>query len=151
MIKINNFQIQIQREKKTIQPAYENLDLANKKLHESLKKYKNTAVDNCHKQLVKKWEIIKKKYQEYIKNSSEEALLRAETLCLGFLENLKELLNLTSVDDSILNASAKYAIEAAVGVKEKLETFEDFFKAKSIKNFSLGSYPLKTVVYLYRL
>uniref|UniRef100_A0A6P7GK90 Hermansky-Pudlak syndrome 1 protein homolog isoform X1 n=1 Tax=Diabrotica virgifera virgifera TaxID=50390 RepID=A0A6P7GK90_DIAVI len=132
-------QVQIQREKKTLQPAFENLELATKKLHESLKKTKHSAIENSHKQLMKKWDIIKKKYQEYLKNGSEEALLRAETLGLGFLENLKELLNLTSVDDSVLNSSSKYVIEASMGVKEKLTNYEDFFKAKSIKNFSLGS------------
>ncbi|CAG9856964.1 unnamed protein product [Phyllotreta striolata] len=132
-------QVQIQRDKKTLQLAYENLDLANRKLHESLRKSKTASIESCHRQLAKKWDVIKKKYQEYLKTASEEAILRAETLGLGFLEQLKELLSLTSVDDSVLRLSSKFASEAASDVKNKLEIYEDFFKAKSIKNFSLGS------------
>lgn len=133
--------VQIQRDRDTLQPAFENLDLATRRLNDSLKKNKNSAIESSHKQLIKKWEVIRKKYQEYLKNASDEALLRAETLALGFLENLKELLSLTSVDGSILQASRKHVIEAAKIVKEKLDTFDEFLKVKSIKNFSLGSYP----------
>ncbi|XP_056643966.1 BLOC-3 complex member HPS1 isoform X1 [Diorhabda sublineata] len=132
-------QVQIQRDNQTLQSAFENLELATKRLHDSLKKTKNVTVDNSHKQLMKKWDIIKKKYQEFLKNNSEEALLRAETLALGFLENLKQLFSLTSVDDSILSCSAKYVIQAALKVKEKITLYEDFFKVKSIKNFSIES------------
>nr|XP_023028272.1 Hermansky-Pudlak syndrome 1 protein homolog isoform X2 [Leptinotarsa decemlineata] len=133
-------QVQIQRDKEILQPAFENLDLANRKLNDSLKKNKNSAIELSHKQLVKKWEVIKKKYQEYLKSTSEEALLRAETLGLGFLENLKELLGLTSVDDSVLISSTKYIKQVATSVGHKLDMFEDFFKAKGMKNFSFGSY-----------
>ncbi|KAG5880595.1 hypothetical protein JTB14_002400 [Gonioctena quinquepunctata] len=132
-------QVQIQRDKEILQPAFENLDLANRKLNDSLKKNKNSTVEVSHKQLTRKWEVIKKKYQEYLKSSSEEALLRAETLGLGFLENLKELLGLTSVDESILTSSAKYIRQVANIVGEKMEIFEEFFKVKGIRNFSLGS------------
>ncbi|KAJ8928403.1 hypothetical protein NQ314_019068 [Rhamnusium bicolor] len=135
--------VQIQRDKETLRPAFENLDLATRRLNDSLKKNKNTAIENSHKQLMKKWEVIRKKYQEYLKNTSDEALLRAETLALGFLENLKELLGLTAVDGSVLKYSSKYMKEAAKIVKEKLSVFEEFLKAKSIKNFSLGSYPFE--------
>lgn len=134
-------QVQIQREKETIQLAFENLDLATRRLNDSLKKNKNAAIENSHKQLAKKWEVIRKKYQEYLKNSSDEALLRAETLSLGFLENLKELLSLTTIDGSIVKASEEFVKVVANGVKEKLEMFEEFLMAKSLKNFSLGSYP----------
>ncbi|XP_018574507.1 Hermansky-Pudlak syndrome 1 protein isoform X2 [Anoplophora glabripennis] len=132
--------VQIQRDRETLQPAFENLDLATRRLNDSLKKNKNSAIENSYKQLMKKWEVIRKKYQEYLKNASDEALLRAETLALGFLENLKELLSLTSVDGSILQASRKHVVEAARIVKDKLDTFDEFLKVKSIKNFSLGSY-----------
>ncbi|CAG9815580.1 unnamed protein product [Phaedon cochleariae] len=133
-------QVQIQREKEIMHPALENLDLANRKLNDSLKKNKNSAIENSHKQIVKKWEIIKKKYQDYLKNDSEESLLRAETLGLGFLENLKEILGFTSVDESVLNSSVDYIKEVSSGVIEKLETYEEFLNVKSINNFSLGSY-----------
>nr|CAI5850418.1 unnamed protein product [Callosobruchus analis] len=138
-------QVQIQREKETLQPAFENLDLATRRLNDSLKKTKNSLVENSHKQLMKKWDVIKKKYQEYLKNASDEALLRAETLALGFLENLKELLSLTSVDSAILQLSVKSVKEVANGVQDKLAAFDEFLKAKGIQNFSLGSSDSLTV------
>ncbi|CAH1963927.1 unnamed protein product [Acanthoscelides obtectus] len=138
-------QVQIQREKETLQPAFENLDLATRRLNESLKKTKNSQIENSHKQLMKKWDVIKKKYQEYLKNASDEALLRAETLALGFLENLKELLSLTSVDSAILQSSVKSVKDVANGVQDKLATYDEFLKAKGIQNFSLGSSDSLTV------
>lgn len=134
-------QVQIQRDRETLQMAFENLDIAIRRLNESLKKSKNTPIESCHKQLVKKWDVIKKKYQEYLKNASDESLLRAEALSLGFLENLKELLSLTSIDEAILKTSENYVKDVSIVVKKKLESFEDFIRTKSIRNFSLGSYP----------
>ncbi|KAL3277184.1 hypothetical protein HHI36_012535 [Cryptolaemus montrouzieri] len=132
-------QIQVQRDFTVMRPAYENLELAVKKVNDSLKKNKNVAIDACHKNLIKKWDIMKKKYTEFLKNSSEEALLRAETLALGFLENLKELLHLTTVDETILKSSQESVIEAAKVISEKLSSITDFVKVKAMKNFSLGS------------
>lgn len=134
-------QIQVQRDFSVMRPAYENLELAVKKVNDSLKKNKNVAIDTCHKSLVKKWDSMKKKYVEFLKNSSEEALLRAETLALGFLEDLKDLLHLTTVNEGILKSSQKNVIEAARLVSEKLNSIKDFVKVKAMKNFSLGSYP----------
>lgn len=136
-------QIQVQRDFSVIRPAYENLELAVKRVNDSLKKNKNTAIDSCHKKLVKKWDTMKKKYTEFLKNSSEEALLRAETLALGFLEDLKELLQLTTVNGGILKSSQNHVIEAAKLVSEKLNSIKDFVKVKAMKNFSLGSYPFQ--------
>ncbi|XP_045467647.1 Hermansky-Pudlak syndrome 1 protein homolog [Harmonia axyridis] len=133
-------QIQVQRDFSVMRPAYENLELAVKKVNDSLKKNKNVAIESCHKNLVKKWDLMKKKYIEFLKNSSEEALLRAETLALGFLEDLKKLLHLTTVNDGILQSSQKNVIEAAKLVSEKLNSIKDFVRVKAIKNFSLGSY-----------
>ncbi|XP_060521851.1 BLOC-3 complex member HPS1 isoform X2 [Cylas formicarius] len=132
--------VQIQRDKETLQLAFENLDLATKKLNISLKKNKNTDIEASHKQLMKKWDVIKKKYQEYLKTGSEEAILRAETLLLGFLENLKQLLTLSSVDDSVLDFGAEHVLNISQKVKKDLSTFTEFFTVKGIKNFTFGSY-----------
>ncbi|XP_044757484.1 Hermansky-Pudlak syndrome 1 protein homolog [Coccinella septempunctata] len=133
-------QITVQRDFSVMRPAYENLELAVKKVNDSLKKNKNAAIDACHKNLVKKWDSMKKKYTEFLKNSAEEALLRAETLALGFLEDLKQLLHLTTVNEGILKSSRKNVIEAAKLVSEKLNSIKDFVKVKAMKNFSLASY-----------
>ncbi|KAK9875116.1 hypothetical protein WA026_005909 [Henosepilachna vigintioctopunctata] len=132
-------QIQMQRDFAVIRPAYENLEVAVKKVNDSLKKNKNTAIDNCHKNLLKKWDAMKKKYTEFLKNSSEEALLKAESMSLGFLANLKELLHLTTMDDNVLKSNQKNMIEASKVVSDKLDNIKDFVKVKVMKNFSLGS------------
>lgn len=133
--------VQIQRDVETLRPAFENFDLAIKKLCEGLKKLKHSTLEQCYKQLSKKWDITRKKYQEFFKNGSEEALLRAETLVIGFLDNLKDVLNLTAFDKTFLLLNEKYAVESAVVMKDKLDCFIDFLKVKAIRNFSLGSYP----------
>ncbi|CAH0552941.1 unnamed protein product [Brassicogethes aeneus] len=129
--------LQSQREKSVLQPAFENLELAIKKLNDSLKKIKNSPFESAHKQIMKKWDVIKKKYQEFFKNASDEALLRAETLILAFLENLNHLLKLTSLDEGI--NTGNFVKLASKTVKTSLANYNEFFKVKSIKNFSLGS------------
>lgn len=133
--------VQIQRDMETLRPAFERLDLGVKKLCDGLKKIKTSAVEQCYKQLLKKWDFTKKKYQEFLKNASEEALLRAETTVIAFLDNLKEILNLTSFDKTFLHVNRSHVEESANIMKEKLDCFNDFLKVKAIRNFSLGSYP----------
>lgn len=133
--------VQIQRDTETLRPAFNNLDTAIKKLFDALKKSKNHTTDNCLKQLTKKWEMIRKKYMDFIKNSTDESLLRAETLSLGLLENLKELLSLMSVDGSIVYSTQKQTKQTAENVSKELNNYKEFFKVKAMKNFSLGSYP----------
>lgn len=133
--------IQIQKDAETLRPAFENLELAMKRLNDALKKSKNGLIENSGKQLAKKWDIIRKKYLDFIKSNSDEALLRAETLALGLLENLKQLLSLTSIDEKIVASSQKQTIEVAKIVSEKLNSYNEFLKVKSIRNFTLGSYP----------
>lgn len=144
-------QVQIQRDNETLQIAFENLDIAMRRLNDSLKKNKNISVDHSYKQLTKKWDVIKKKYHEYLKNGSSESLLRAETLSLGFLENLKELFNITSTNDAILKSTTQAVKKVRVTVKDKLKNFEEFLRTKSIKNFSLGSYPFKYFRFNYQM
>lgn len=133
--------VQIQRDIETLRPAFENLDVSVKKLCEGLKKIKNSSVEHSYKQLLKRWDFTRKKYIEFIKNASEEALLRAETSIIGFLDNLKEVLDLTAFDKTFLVANEKFVQEAAAAIRNKLNCFNDFLKVKAIRNFSLGSYP----------
>ncbi|KAF5295998.1 hypothetical protein FQA39_LY12770 [Lamprigera yunnana] len=134
--------VQIQRDVETLKPAFENLDTAIKKLTDGLKKVKNSTYDLTQKQLFKKWEHMRKKYVEFIKTNSSEALLRAESGTMNFLDVLKEMLNLTAFDNSVLNSSQIYVTEIMNVVQEKLQSFNEFFMAKALRNFTLGSYPL---------
>lgn len=138
--------VQIQRDADTLRPAFENLDHSVKKLCEGLKKLKSSSVEHCYKQLLKKWDFIRKKYMEFIKSASDEALLRAETSIMGFLDSLKEVLNLTAFDKTFLLSNQKYVEEAAIVIKKRLNCFNDFLKVKAIRNFSLGSYPFLCIV-----
>lgn len=137
-------QVQIQRDNGTLQIAFENLDIAMRRLNDSLKKNKTISIDHSYKQLSKKWDVIKKKYQEYLKNGSNESLLRAETLSLGFLENLKELFNTITTNETVVNTTKESVRKVGVTVKARLQSVEEFLRTKSMKNFSLGSYPFKS-------
>ncbi|RZB38900.1 Hermansky-Pudlak syndrome 1 protein -like [Asbolus verrucosus] len=116
------------RDVETLRPAFDNLDTAIKRLNDAFKKNKNSTIDYSAKQLLKKWDIIRKKYLDFIKTSSDEALLRAETLALGLLENLKQLLNLSSIDEKIIFSTQKQTLEVAKFVSDKLNSYNDFLK-----------------------
>lgn len=133
--------VQVQGDSETLRPVFEKLDVCIKKLCESLKKMKNNLLESAYKQLSKQWEFIRKKYLDFIKNQTHDSLLRAETSTSTLLENLKDILQLTSFDNNFLNDSSKNSLEVAKFVKEKLEYYNDFFKVKVFCNFSLGSYP----------
>lgn len=84
---------------------------------------------------------MKKKYQEFVKTSDSECILRAESSTLGLLECLRELLAVTCFDMSMLHASSGKMLEMAALINDKLAMYSDFLKAKAMKNLSLGSYP----------
>uniref|UniRef100_A0A1Y1JYQ2 Hermansky-Pudlak syndrome 1 protein homolog n=1 Tax=Photinus pyralis TaxID=7054 RepID=A0A1Y1JYQ2_PHOPY len=130
---------QIQRDIETLKPAFDNLDTAIKKLTDGLKKVKNSTFELSYKQLSKQWDYMRKKYLEFIKANCSDALLRAESATMNFLDILKELLNLTAFDNSVLNASQVCVKEIVNMVQEKLESFNEFFRAKALRNFTLGS------------
>ncbi|KAL1510026.1 hypothetical protein ABEB36_004682 [Hypothenemus hampei] len=133
--------IQVQREKESIQLGYENLELAVRKLRESLKKSKNRTLDTVYKVLMKKWDVIKAKYKEYLTTSADEHILRAEGLAINFMDVLKEISNYIVKNDSVLKCSGAHVSSATSLIIGKLGDFTEYFKTKGIKNFSLGSYP----------
>ncbi|XP_030756816.1 Hermansky-Pudlak syndrome 1 protein homolog isoform X2 [Sitophilus oryzae] len=132
--------IQVQRDKEKIQFGFENVELAVKRLNDSIKKVKDGSIESVHKQITKQWEIIKTKYKEYLKSGLNEAILRAETLLPGMLDELYDLFRLISKDSTILDSSFRKVSQVLPRVKSDLEVFTDFFKVKGTKNFTLGSY-----------
>lgn len=141
--------VQIQKDLETMKPAFENLDTAVKKLNDGLKKAKNSSLELSYKQLLKKWEYMRKKYVEFIKTHSNGSLLNAESSTMGVLDTLKELLHLTAFDNSVLNSTQACVKEITKNVSGKLESFNEFFKAKALRNFTLGSYPLFLQLYFF--
>ncbi|XP_076257995.1 Hermansky-Pudlak syndrome 1 protein isoform X2 [Rhynchophorus ferrugineus] len=133
-------QVQIQRDKDTIQLAFENLELAVKRLNDNVKKIRNTSIETYHKQLMKQWDIIKGKYKDYLKTTQNDAILRAETLLHSYLGDLKEFYNLVSGSDSLMGTTKNYVINIIPKLKADLIIFTNFFQVKGVKNFELGSY-----------
>lgn len=140
---LHNLQsVQIQRDVETLRPVFENLDSSIKKLCDALKKSKNNMIETVLKQLNKHWDFMRKKYQEFIKVQSGEALLRGESMTAGLLDIFKEILKVTAYDEEIMKSTQRAANECSKIVMEKLVLFKDFLKVKAMKHFSLGSYPL---------
>lgn len=137
--------VQMQQDVETLKPAFENLDTAVKKLTDGLKKAKSSsksALELSYKQLLKQWDGMRKKYLEFIKSNSNEALQTAENSTAGLLKILKELLSLTAFDNSVLYTTQVCLKDITKMVSNKLQNFNEFFKAKALRNFTLGSYPL---------
>ena len=133
--------VQIQRDVDTLRPVFEKLDASVRKLCDGLKKVKNASVELNQKKLAKQWDFMKRKYSEFIKAQSAEALLRAESSTGNLLDVLRDVLMSTASGRCDTEANHKAAIEASKVVIEKLSNFDDFFKMKGMNNFTLGSYP----------
>lgn len=135
--------VQIHREVGSLKPVVEELDNSIKKLLDHLKKMKSSSasLESKYKSLTTKWDFMKKNYMEYIKTQKEEPISKAESNSKVLLDILKDLLRLTSRDEVMLTNSQKHLESIGKYVKMQLELYEDFFKVKALKNFTLGSYP----------
>lgn len=131
--------VQMQSDEDTLRPVFDNLDNSIKKLCDALKKTKHGGIEFAYKQLTKQWEFMKKKYLEFMKAHSAEALLRAESSTPGLLDTLKEILSLTCFDQTVLKSSQRHINVIAEGVAEKFLSYNDFLKVKALRNFPLGS------------
>ncbi|XP_069670133.1 BLOC-3 complex member HPS1 [Periplaneta americana] len=131
----------LQREMEEVKHAFESLESGVKKVFEGLKKIRHIKqeVENCQRRLQNKWEFIRKKYIEYLKTADPECLLRVESSTAPFVEDLKEMLQMTCFDTRPLNIG-RDAVQAVAGtVKHRLSDFSNFLKVKALRNFTLGS------------
>ncbi|GAB1869418.1 Hermansky-Pudlak syndrome 1 protein-like protein [Camponotus japonicus] len=138
---INN--LQFQRDLDELKPAFENLDIAIKKMLEGIKKNRSNVgndVDMCQKRLQTKWDFVRKKYSDLLRSRDLEVVLQIEANTSGFLETLKELLRLTCFDRNFLKQGIDVLTTVGRLVRQKLNDFSDFLKVKALKNFTLGSY-----------
>lgn len=139
---INN--LQFQRDIDELKPAFENLDIAIKKVLEGIKKNRSNVgndVDMCQKRLQTKWDFVRKKYNDLLRSRDPEVILQIEANTSGFVETLKELLRLTCFDRNFLKQGTDVLTTVGRLVRQKLNDFSDFLKVKALKNFTLGSYP----------
>lgn len=142
---INN--LQFQRDIDELKPAFENLDIAIKKVLEGIKKNRSNVgndVDMCQKRLQTKWDFVRKKYSDLLRSRDPEVVLQIEANTSGFVETLKELLRLTCFDRNFLKQGIDVLTTVGRLVRQKLNDFSDFLKVKALKNFTLGSYPFLT-------
>jgi len=139
---INN--LQFQRDIDELKPAFENLDIAIKKVLDGIKKNRSNVgndVDMCQKRLQTKWDFVRKKYSDLLRSRDPEVILQIEANTSGFIETLKELLRLTCFDRNFLKQGIDVLTTVGRLVRQKLNDFSDFLKVKALKNFTLGSYP----------
>ncbi|XP_029156975.1 Hermansky-Pudlak syndrome 1 protein homolog isoform X1 [Nylanderia fulva] len=137
---INN--LQFQQDLDELKPAFENLDIAIKKVLEGIKKNRSNVgndVDMCQKRLQTKWDFVRKKYNDLLRSRDLEVVLQIEANISGFLETLKELLRLTCFDRNFLKQGIDVLTTVGRLVRQKLNDFSDFLKVKALKNFTLGS------------
>ncbi|KAG5333721.1 HPS1 protein, partial [Acromyrmex charruanus] len=136
---INN--LQFQRDIDEMKPAFENLDVAIKKVLEGIKKNRSNVgndVDMCQKRLQTKWDFVRKKYSDLLRSRDPEVVLQIEANTSGFVETLKELLRLTCFDKNFLKQGIDVLTTVGRLVRQKLNDFSDFLKVKALKNFTLG-------------
>ncbi|KYQ46387.1 Hermansky-Pudlak syndrome 1 protein like protein [Trachymyrmex zeteki] len=126
---INN--LQFQRDVDEMKPAFENLDVAIKKVLEGIKKNRSNVgndVDMCQKRLQTKWDFIRKKYSDLLRSRDPEVVLQIEANTSGFVETLKELLRLTCFDKNFLKQGIDVLTTVGRLVRQKLNDFSDFLK-----------------------
>jgi hypothetical protein len=139
--------IHLQRDMDEVKHMFDYLESGIKKVVEGLKKMRHLRpeVENLQRKLQYKWEFMRKKYLEYIKTTDSDCLLRVEASATPFVEDLKELLQVTCFDSKVLDVGRDAVLAVASTVKHRLSDFSSFLKVKALRNFTLGSYPLVTL------
>lgn len=134
-----------QREMDLLKPAFENLDASMKHITDGLKKckIKNAHIDNMHRNLHNKWEVVKKKYSDFFKTDNNDYLVSVDSLMGVLWEALRYLFHAACFSEEVSNKEETRAIDVARKVKSRLSSFSDFLQVKAMKNFTLGSYPFE--------
>lgn len=140
--------VHLQGDMDEVKHTFDNLESGIKKVFEGVKKIRHIRpeVENCQHKLQCKWEFMRKKYLEYIKTTDSDCLLRVEASTAPFVEDLKELLQFTCFDTKLLDIGRDAVLAVASTVKHRLSDFSSFLKVKALRNFTLGSYPLVTLI-----
>ncbi|XP_067012194.1 BLOC-3 complex member HPS1 [Anabrus simplex] len=133
--------IQLQKELEGVKHAFDCLDTGMKKIFDGQKKSRSSRaeLESCLRKLQNRWEFIRKKYIEYMKTNELDCIVRIESTTSGFIDSLKELLQLVCWDVSAAT-QGRDVIQGVVSlVKHKLSDFSNFLKVKALRNFTLGS------------
>ncbi|KAG8320508.1 hybrid polyketide synthetase [Homalodisca vitripennis] len=139
LVMVENIQI-TENGEEGIRKVMEILDGSMKRIFDSLKKNKNQntpQIETVTKQLHSKWDQLRKKFQEVLKE--KEGALGIDALSANLHVLLRTLLRLTCLDRTGLERGSEAAELVTQQVRASLTDFTAFLKVKAIRNFSLGS------------
>ncbi|XP_018330447.1 Hermansky-Pudlak syndrome 1 protein homolog [Agrilus planipennis] len=132
--------LQNQRNFEMMKLAMHNLEVAVNILNTKLKNLKAQKVEINHKMITSRWKATKKAYDDFLKYGSDEAFMKSELALGNFADVLKKLFDAIGFDYDLVNSTKKTLKDATDVVRERLMPFNDMFRVKALKNFSLGSY-----------
>ncbi|KAL1123010.1 hypothetical protein AAG570_003334 [Ranatra chinensis] len=138
-------------ETETARRGMERLESAMKRVFEGIKKTRPissavaAALGSNKEVLHTKWDLLKRQWKEHL----DDGQMASVTACCGGLTSgLRELYQLTVLDDSSVASALPHALSIAQTVAATLAHFTDFLKVKALRNFTLGSYPFFYYIYL---
>lgn len=134
--------IQLQGDLENLKFSFDSVDNYVRQTVESVKKakYNNVDIDSTLKKFATKWEILRKKYLDFLKDSERDLIIRIESNLPGFSEDLKELFITICLDCEIREYDFGRISEISALVEEKLLEFSEFISVKAQRNISINSY-----------
>lgn len=132
--------MQVQKDIEGVRHAFDFLDSGMKKIFDGIKKFKNSKrIEMCKKNLITKWGFLRKKYIEFIKNPDSECIVQIESSTTKFLDCLKLLLELTCLDETVLQEHRPVIESVYLTARDRLKDFSEFLQVKVLRNFTLTS------------
>ncbi|XP_075223124.1 Hermansky-Pudlak syndrome 1 protein isoform X4 [Lycorma delicatula] len=124
---------------------FENLENGVKRIFDSLKKVKNKQeVEPLTKNLQLKWDQIKKKYSECVKNNEDVGMTLSSSVA-NLLLSLRQLYQIMCNSSTNLPVSHTAVSKIMLQAQKSLFNFTDFLQAKAYHNFTLKSRALLTI------
>ncbi|XP_050543318.1 uncharacterized protein LOC126906659 [Daktulosphaira vitifoliae] len=125
--------------------SFDLIDMSMKKIIELFKK-KNApfapsrSVTTIITYLTNRWEPLKKKYIEFMKNNESVALNAIESSNINIISSLKDLQHHCMLNESLIDNYTKEAVnEASALVATMLRDYTSFFEVKALNNFTMRS------------
>lgn len=142
LCKLQEVQIR-DKDKGIMRSSVETADNSIKRLNESLKKKSIiSGIDKLHistlKATLKKWELVRKKYEEYVKNRNADSLQKVDSTVDSIIASLRSTYSNCVLNISAVNANHNAVLPIFLNVQNSLQEFAEIFKTSS-NNFVLGT------------
>lgn len=132
--------LQMQNDVDNLRAPFENLDHYVKHTLDAFKKAKYTAkVETIVKCFGHKWDLLRRKYLEFLRNNDKSLVLIIESNIPGFIETLKDLFRMTCAECNIPNYNEPNIKDKSRIVEEKLLKVSEFLRSKATQNAVLRS------------